>query len=197
MGYLAHGAFFTLCPHLPALTAPKPKRKYKRRYHQLHYTLPCCSTSTILDKSPYMRKGGKSRRGQNIPRVPLVSFFKNLKNPGSPFGSRQFSICSRGSKNQGSPLGLFFYQLTGVSQKNRLFSKNLWLREGQTPVDPPCAHICKSHDPRIYTASKGTGNGTGGPCFTQDSGTGTVNYPDPKDYLSQELRCYELLSFEL
>ena len=27
---LAHGAFFTLCPHLPALSAPKPKRKYKR-----------------------------------------------------------------------------------------------------------------------------------------------------------------------
>src|SRR2546428_12117120 len=31
MGYLADGAFFTLRPRLPALSAPKPKRKYKRR----------------------------------------------------------------------------------------------------------------------------------------------------------------------
>ena len=30
MGHLAHGAFFTLCPNPPALSAPKPKRKYKR-----------------------------------------------------------------------------------------------------------------------------------------------------------------------
>ena len=30
MGYLAHGAFFTLRLRLPALSAPKPNKKYKR-----------------------------------------------------------------------------------------------------------------------------------------------------------------------
>src|SRR6185503_17786116 len=54
----------------------------------------------------------------------------------------QFSICSRGSKKSRVPPWFIFLSAQGGQPKNRLFSKNFWLREGQ---DPPCAHIwsCK------------------------------------------------------
>ena len=68
-----------------------------------------------------MRKVGKSRRDQKIPRVPLwLSFL--------------FALA--GQKNQGSPFGLFFYQLKGVSQKIDFF-QNFLAQGGSNPLVPP------------------------------------------------------------
>ena len=103
MGYLADGAFFTLCPHLPALSAPKLKRKYKR---SLRAT---------------MRENTDGDTTNSIIRYHVVQLVLSWISHTTP----EFTLTARGP--------------------------------GQASM-----------------------------CFTQDSGTGTVNYPDPKDYLSQE-----------
>ena len=64
-----------------------------------------------------MRKVGKSRGGQKIPRVPLARVFNFLKNPRVP-------------------LWLSFLSAQGGQPKNRLFSKSFWLRESQDPPVP-------------------------------------------------------------
>src|SRR5437868_3337526 len=85
-------------------------------------------------------QGRKVEGGSKNPKGPLGTCFqKFFKNPRVPLWL-SFLFALGGQKNQGSPLGSFFDQLKGVSQKIDFFPKIF----GSGKVKPPWtprAHI--------------------------------------------------------